>query len=61
MLDAPLPDAFDRIEDFLAANRGLPADLYLGYGLAGAGPPEPCPLPGRRLPNRRGRARNIGV
>ena len=45
MLDAPSPDAFDRIEDFLAANRGLPADLYLGYGLAGAGPPEPCTLP----------------
>ena len=45
MLDAPGPDAFDRIEGFLAAHRGLPADLYLGYGLAGAGPPEPCPLP----------------
>jgi para-aminobenzoate synthetase component I len=45
VLDAPSPDAFDRIEDFLAAHRGLPADLYLGYGLAGAGPPEPCPLP----------------
>ena len=45
MLDAPATDAFDRVEDFLARNRGLPADLYLGYGLAGAGPPEPCPLP----------------
>ena len=45
MLDAPAADAFDRVEDFLARNRGLPADLYLGYGLAGAGPPEPCPLP----------------
>ena len=45
MLDAPAADAFDRIESFLAAHRGLPADIYLGYGLAGAGPPEPCPLP----------------
>ena len=45
MLDAPAPDAFDRIEGFLAAHRGLPADLYLGYGLAGDGPEEPCPLP----------------
>ena len=45
MLDAPAADACDRIESFLAAHRGLPADIYLGYGLAGAGPPEPCPLP----------------
>ncbi len=45
MLDAPAADAFDRIESFLAANRGLTADLYLGYGLAGGGPTEPCPLP----------------
>jgi len=45
VLDAPSADAFDRVEDFLARNRGLPADVYLGYGLAGAGPPEPCPLP----------------
>ena len=45
MLDAPAADAFDRVEDFLVRNRGLPADLYLGYGLAGAGPAEPCLLP----------------
>jgi len=45
VLDTPAADAFERIEDFLAAHRGRPADLYLGYGLAGPGPPEPCPLP----------------
>ena len=61
MLDAPAADAFDRIESFLAANRGLTADLYLGYGLAGGGPARAVPAARRRLPGRRGRARNIGV
>jgi para-aminobenzoate synthetase component I len=50
--------AFQALEDYLteqrffAAERGVVADLYLGYGLsrtlrrtAGPGPPEPCRLP----------------
>ena len=52
MLDASEPAPFERLEAFLDAHRGTPADLYLGYGLAAhlAGvhvpqPPEPCPLP----------------
>jgi para-aminobenzoate synthetase component 1 len=44
-LAEPDEDAFGRLEEFLAAHAGAAADLYLGYGLSGVGPPEPCRLP----------------
>ncbi len=52
MLPASEPDPFERLQAFLDAGRGQPADLFLGYGLAAhlAGvhvpqPAEPCRLP----------------
>ena len=41
--------AFRALDEYLAAEefwtRDEPAQLFLAYGLAGDGPPEPCPLP----------------
>src|SRR5712691_10370349 len=47
MLELWQPEgALARIEEYLREEaRGRAVDLYLGYGLAGPGPPEPCRLP----------------
>ena len=45
MLDTAAGDPFARLEEFLAAHRGSPVDVYLGYGLASPEPADPCRLP----------------